>query len=161
MNMKKPQGGILRNQLLQSVLLSTKEVHMCSVGREKAHEQTFAHVKTLRSKIEFLKLMKGIFEIFHLFLNFLLDFLNLRFKCYSLFWFPRRKPLSHSLPFFYKSIPLPIHTTLTCPPTLPYTGDSTLAGPRASPSIGAQQGHPLLHMQLEPWVGPCSLWVVV
>jgi len=29
-----------------------------------------------------------------------------------------------------------------------------LGGPRASPPIGTQQGHPLLHMQLEPWVSP-------
>jgi len=32
-----------------------------------------------------------------------------------------------------------------------------LAGPRVSPPIGAQQGHSLLHMQLEPWVCPCVL----
>jgi hypothetical protein len=27
----------------------------------------------------------------------------------------------------------------------------TLPGPRASPPIDVRQGHPLLHMQLEPW----------
>jgi len=30
-----------------------------------------------------------------------------------------------------------------------------LAGPRSSPSIGAQQGHPLLNVQLALWVYPC------
>jgi len=30
-----------------------------------------------------------------------------------------------------------------------------LTGPRASPPIDAQQSHPLLHMQLKPWVCSC------
>jgi hypothetical protein len=30
-------------------------------------------------------------------------------------------------------------------------------GPRASPSIAARQGHPLLHMRLETWVPSCVL----
>ncbi|EDL75990.1 rCG62902 [Rattus norvegicus] len=36
----------------------------------------------------------------------------------------------------------------TLPESFPYTGGQTLAGPGASPSIVAQQDHPLLHMQL-------------
>jgi len=50
--------------------------------------------------------------------------------------------------------------TPSCFPSLtfPYTGDPPLTGPRASPPIGAQQGHPLLHMQLEPWVCPCVVF---
>jgi len=34
----------------------------------------------------------------------------------------------------------------------------TLTWPRTSPPIDARQGHPLLHMQLEPWVYPCVLF---
>jgi hypothetical protein len=50
----------------------------------------------------------------------------------------------------------PTHTSLSChSPTL---GHQTFTGLRASPSIDVQQGHPLLHMQLEPWVPPCVLW---
>jgi len=52
--------------------------------------------------------------------------------------------------------PLPIHPFLLPLPQSPTLWGPTLARPRVSPSIGAQQGHPLLHMQLEPWV---SLWV--
>jgi len=33
-----------------------------------------------------------------------------------------------------------------------------LAGSRASPPTGAQQGHPMLHMQFEPWVCSCVLF---
>ena len=36
-------------------------------------------------------------------------------------------------------------------------GHPAFTGPRASPPIDARQGHPLLHMQLEPWVPP---WVL-
>jgi hypothetical protein len=32
-----------------------------------------------------------------------------------------------------------------------------LTGPRACPPIDAQQGHPLIHVGLEPWVSPCVL----
>jgi hypothetical protein len=40
-----------------------------------------------------------------------------------------------------------------------YTGASSqdFTGLSASPPIDAWQGHPLLHMQLEPWVPPCVL----
>ena len=40
-------------------------------------------------------------------------------------------------------------------PTLQH---QAFTGTRASPPIDAQQGHPLLHMQLEPWVPPCVLF---
>ena len=36
-------------------------------------------------------------------------------------------------------------------------GHKAFTGPRASPPIDVQQGHPLLHIQLEPWVPPCVL----
>jgi len=34
-------------------------------------------------------------------------------------------------------------------------GQQASTGPRASPASDARQCHPLLHMQLEPWVPPC------
>jgi hypothetical protein len=37
-------------------------------------------------------------------------------------------------------------------------GHKAFTGPRASPPIDVQQGHPLLHIQLEPWVPPCVLF---
>jgi len=37
-------------------------------------------------------------------------------------------------------------------------GHLAFTGPRSSPPIDAQQCHPLLHMQLEPWVAPCVLF---
>jgi len=46
-----------------------------------------------------------------------------------------------------------------CPDIPLYWGGClTLAEPRASPPIGVQQGHPQLHMQLEPLVCPCVLF---
>jgi len=50
--------------------------------------------------------------------------------------------------------PLPLPTPPT--PHSPTLRGPALAEPRASPSIGAQQGHPWLHMLLEPWINPCS-----
>ena len=53
----------------------------------------------------------------------------------------------------------------TQPPSLtppfwhsPILGHQAFPGPRASPPIDVQQGHPLLHMQLNPWVLPCVLF---
>ena len=53
-------------------------------------------------------------------------------------------------------------TLLTNPPTpaswpwhSPILGHRAFTGPRASPPIDDWLGHPLLHMQLEPWVPPC------
>jgi hypothetical protein len=82
-------------------------------------------------------------------------FLYLHFKCYPPSWFPLWKP---PIPF-----PLPL---LTNPPTSAswswhstMLGHWTFTGPRASPPIDGWQVHPLLHMQLEPWVPPCVFFV--
>ena len=40
------------------------------------------------------------------------------------------------------------------PWNFPILGHRTFTGPRASPPIDDQLDHPLLHMQLEPWVPP-------
>jgi len=95
---------------------------------------------------------------FFYFLNFYWIFFNLNFKCYSLSQFPRHKPpIPSPSPSSIRELPSP-STPLLTPLTFPYTGGPTLAGPRASPSTGAQQGHPLLQMQLEPWVSPCIVF---
>jgi hypothetical protein len=87
----------------------------------------------------------------HFFIRY---FLYLHFKCYPLSWFPTRK-----LPIIY---PLPLLTNPPTPASLswhsPTLGHQAFSGPKASPAIGVQQGHPLLHMQLEPWVSPCVLF---
>jgi hypothetical protein len=60
-------------------------------------------------------------------------------------------------------IPCPL-PPLTNPPTpaswfwhSPTLGHRAFTGPRASAPIDDLLGHPLLHMQLEPWVPPCVL----
>jgi hypothetical protein len=60
--------------------------------------------------------------------------------------------------------PLP-PTLLTNPPTpaswpwhSPILEHRAFIGPRPSPPIDDQLGHPLLHMQLEPWVLPCAFF---
>jgi hypothetical protein len=40
----------------------------------------------------------------------------------------------------------------------PTIGHQAFTGPRVSPPIDAQQGHPLLHLWLEAWVPPCVLF---
>ena len=81
-------------------------------------------------------------------------FLYLHFKCYSLSWFPLQKhPIPSFLPLLTSS---PTSSSMCChSPTLDHLA---LSGPRASPPIDVSQGHPLLHMQLEPWVPPCVLF---
>jgi hypothetical protein len=89
---------------------------------------------------------------FFSFFFFIRYFLYLHFKCYLLSWFPLWKPPITTAP------PPADQATHSCFPVLafPYTG--ALTRPRASSPIDVQQGHPLLHMQLEPWVPPCVLF---
>jgi len=75
-------------------------------------------------------------------------------------------------PFFYEGFPcFPTQPpTSSCLPALTFLymgggaegalrqGCPALAESRVSPPIGAQKGHPLLHMQLEPWICPCVLF---
>ena len=68
-------------------------------------------------------------------------------------------------PFLYSSpktpylLPLPLLTNPPTPTSWPWhsptLGHRAFTGPRASPPIDDRLGHPLLHMQLEPWVPPC------
>ena len=69
---------------------------------------------------------------------------------------PHGNSLSH-LPFpcFYEVVPPPTDSHPPCPGLLLHWGiEPSQAGPKASPSMDARQGHPLLHIQLEPWVSP-------
>jgi hypothetical protein len=95
--------------------------------------------------------------IFYFFIRY---FLYLYFKCYTLSLFPFQPP--HPT-----QPPPPAHqSTHSCFLVLafPYTGVSSVTGLRASLPIDVRQGHPLLHVRLEPWVPPCvphQLWLVV
>jgi hypothetical protein len=42
----------------------------------------------------------------------------------------------------------------------PILGHQAFSGSKASPPINVQQGHPLLHMEVEPWVPKCG-WSLV
>ena len=92
--------------------------------------------------------------------SFIGYFLSLHFKCYPLSRSPLQKlPIPSLLPLppggcasTYPPIPAFL---LWHSPTL---GHRTPTGPRAVPSIDVQQGHPLPHVRLEPWVPPCVLF---
>jgi hypothetical protein len=88
-------------------------------------------------------------------------FLYLQIKCY---------PLSRFLPLgtFYPITPAPASMRVFPPPThtllpprslipLHWGILQAIRGPRSSPPMDPQQGHPLLHMWPEPWVLPCVL----
>jgi hypothetical protein len=89
--------------------------------------------------------------------NFYWIFSLLTFQMLSPFQVSPGNPIFHPLsPCFYESIPPPTHSHLPAShsPTLVHPA---FTGPRDSPPIDYWQGHPLLHMQLEPWVPPCVL----
>ena len=77
----------------------------------------------------------------------------LHFKCYSLSWFNYKNlHLPPPPPASMRVLPHPpTHSHLTI---LAFT----YTGTRVSPPIDAREGHPLLYMQLEPWVPACVLF---
>ena len=78
-------------------------------------------------------------------------FLYLHFKCYPLSWFHLwNRPILSFLPLITNP-PTPASLSLHSSKM----GHQAFSGPRASLPIDAKQGHPLLHMQLEPSVPPC------
>ena len=92
------------------------------------------------------------------FFFFCLDFFfNFYFKYYPLSWFLFWKP---STP--YPITPHPLLTNPSTPASWPCFSPTlrhrAFTGPRASPPIDDWLGHPLLHMQLEPWVQTCVLF---
>jgi hypothetical protein len=71
--------------------------------------------------------------------------------------FPPENPLYHlSSPFFYVPKP-PTHSCLLALHS-PTRGHQAFTEQRASPPIDVQQGHTLLHIQLEPCVPPCVVF---
>lgn len=108
----------------------------------------------------FLNIVMEIEVIFLFFLSKIGYFIDLHFKCYPFFWFPLQKPCISSSPLLLWGC------SPTCPPTpaypswhSPILGHGASPGPRSSPPIDVQQGHPLLHMRLESWKLPCVLFV--
>jgi hypothetical protein len=74
---------------------------------------------------------------------------------FSLFTFQLLSPfLVSPLKTPYPLLPLPLlinpPTPVSWPWQSPLLGYRTFKGPRASPPIDDQLGHPLLHMQLQP-----------
>jgi hypothetical protein len=91
------------------------------------------------------------FFILFCFCFFIRYFLYLHFKCYP--------PFLVSPPKTPNLLPPPNPPTpASWPWHSPTLGHRTFTGPRASPSIDGRLGHPLLHMQQEPWVLPCILF---
>jgi hypothetical protein len=93
--------------------------------------------------------------IFYLFIGY---FLYLHFKCYSLFQSSPQNFLCHPPPLASMRV-YPHPPTPDSPPWhFPTLGHWVFTGQRTSPPIDDQQGHPLLHLWLEPWVPPCVLF---
>jgi hypothetical protein len=71
--------------------------------------------------------------------------------------YPQKTPIPNTL-----THSLPLLTNPPKPASLswhsPTLGHRAFTEPRASPLIDVPQGHPLLHMGLEPWVPPCVLF---
>jgi hypothetical protein len=99
---------------------------------------------------------------FSLFFFFIEYFLYLHIKCYPLSWFPpsREPPITSSLPLLQWGYSSTHPPNPTSPPSIPLHWGiyQAFIGPRTSPPIDAWQGHPLLHIQLEPWV---PSWVLL
>ena len=120
------------------------------------------------SFLNFLYFFKGficfLFMGFYIFACVLLFFLllinysiHLYFGSYPTSWLLFHQPaIRHppsTWPFFCVRVLL-LAPTLSFPTTLtfPYAGYQTSPGSRDSPPIAVRQGHPLLHMYLEPWI---------
>jgi len=143
---------------------------MSLVGVEDGGEESKENFRSLgKRKIMLMVIWKDLLkppiaeastEVFFFFLPF--DggyFIYLCLKRYPLFGFLSRNPLSHPpSPCFSEGV-FPKHqpTPASLPWHSPTMEHQTFTGLRASPSIDAQQGHPLIHMQLEPWFTPCVL----
>ena len=83
-------------------------------------------------------------------------FTYLHFKCYPLSRSPLRKPhIPSSLPLIlWGCSPTRPTTPAFLPWHYPTLGHGAFPGPRASLPTDVWQGHPLLHMWLEPWISP-------
>jgi hypothetical protein len=66
-------------------------------------------------------------------------------------------PLKSTLPYPLPLLPNP-PTPTSWPWHSPTLGHRAFIGQRVPPNIDVQLGHPLLHMQLDPWIPPCVLF---
>ena len=71
---------------------------------------------------------------------------------------PQKPTLSSPSSCFYEGVSTPLPTSASWHLLSSTLGHITFRGSRASPPIDAGQGHPLLHLWLEPWVPPCVLF---
>ena len=91
-------------------------------------------------------------------------FKNFYYWIFSLFTFQVISPflvLPPDIPSPVSSL-FPLLTNSLTPASWPWhsptLGHRAFTGPRTSSPIDVPLGHPLLHMQLEPWVPPCVLF---
>ena len=98
-----------------------------------------------------LRLRFVFFFGFHFFIGY---FLYLHFQCYPLSRFPPGNTLTPPPILLLLWGCFLIHPNHSCLPTLtfPNMRHQAFRGPRASLPTDDQLGHPLQHMQLEPWV---------
>jgi hypothetical protein len=129
----------------------------------------FSHLNNRSFKIKENNELNNIY--IYSFFYFLLDTV-FTFQMLSPFpsFAPLRNPLSHpSSPCIYEGVPPPTHSLISASPpsiTLHWSIYWAFIGTKTSSPIDAWQGHPLLHMQLEPCVllgwclSPWDLWRV-
>jgi len=103
-------------------------MYSCSFIRENSFRYTRRFV--IPSEVE------NCYFFFSFFFNNLSIF-YLHFECYSLSRFPIQHPPTPPSPLRYGCSPLHPPPITTLPPTITFTGDTVLAGPRAFPSTGA------------------------
>jgi hypothetical protein len=114
-------------------------------------KKTYLHLKI---SMQFLKSF--------LFKNFYWWFCLHTFQMLSCFPFSSlQPPIPPSLcPDSTRLLPTPTPTSVPTPEHYPTLGHWAFPGPRGSPPTDVQQGHPLLHIQLEPWPSICIPWLV-
>ena len=103
-------------------------------------------IRSCRPKPDFFYYFFILLDIFFIYISNVFPFSG----------FPSENHLSLS--------PIPLLTNPPTPASLswcsPTLGHQAFSGPRAgSPPIDVQQGHPLLHIHLDPWVTLCILFV--
>jgi hypothetical protein len=99
---------------------------------------------TVPHRKDHLPLSSPTFFFLKIFIRY---FLYLPFKCYPLSLIPLQKPTILS--------PIPLLTNSPTPASLSWDSPTL---ERGLSSIDVQQGHPLLHMWLQPLVPPCVLF---
>ena len=83
-------------------------------------------------------------------------FYSFTFHMLSPFLIPPNFPSHHSPASLRLYTHLSAHSCIL-PSHSPTSGHQASTGPRTSSPIDARQGHPLLHIRLEPWVPLCVL----